>query len=287
MKRKNIGMALTCMTLGAILCGTSVPARAAETSASATVQTATLKVSSYKGNALSVGDRSMVMVSPYGTAVTAASSNPEVIALEQVSGFYVMVVRSTGTAVVSITDDAGNTASMTLTIGGGTSSQPSSPTPAANSEAEQPQANPVVNSEWSHNPDADLSANMDIRLEMIRLINEVRQENGLAELPVDDRLMNAMQDVSTQHFLKHTRYEREALIAYGWLYGGSDNLTSFGADGEEDIAGHAVRNWVNSPGHLQAMLREDVTCIGTGVTVDGGRTYCYMSVGNPDGHGLL
>ena len=52
MKRKNIGMALTCMTLGAILCGTSVPARAAETSASATVQTATLKVSSYKGNAL-------------------------------------------------------------------------------------------------------------------------------------------------------------------------------------------------------------------------------------------
>lgn len=110
MKRKNIGMALTCMTLGAILCGTSVPARAAETSASATVQTATLKVSSYKGNALSVGDRSMVMVSPYGTAVTAASSNPEVIALEQVSGFYVMVVKSTGTAVVSITDDAGNTA---------------------------------------------------------------------------------------------------------------------------------------------------------------------------------
>ena len=99
--------------------------------------------------------------------------------------------------------------------------------------------------------------------------------------------MNAMQDVSTQHFLKHTQYEREALVAYGWLYGGSNNLTSFGADGESDIASHAVRNWVNSPGHLQAMLREDVTCIGTGVTVDGGRTYCCMSVGNPDGHGLL
>ena len=273
--------------LGAVLCGTAVPARAAETPSSEAVQTAALKVSSYKGDSLPVGERSMVMVSPYGTTVTAVSSNPDVIALEQVLGYYVAVAKAPGTAVISATDESGNTADMTLTVSGGTSSQTSPPAPAASSGAEQPTESPVVNSEWSHNPDADLSANMDIRLEMVRLINEVRQEHGLAELPVDDRLMNAMQDVSTQHFPKHTQYEREALVAYGWLYGGSDNLTSFGADVEDGIAGHAVRNWVNSPGHLQAMLREDVTCIGTGVTVDGGRTYCYMSVGNPDGHGLL
>lgn len=287
MKKKHIGMVLACMALGTVLYGTAVPARAVEVSGSAPVQEAALRVSSYKGNSLAVGDRSMVVISPYGTSVTAVSSNPEVIALEQVRGFYVMAAKSAGTAVVSVTDDTGNTASMTLTIGGGTSSQPSSPVPATDSGTEQPTESPVVNSEWSHNPDADLTANMDVRQEMVRLINQVRQEHGLAELPVDDRLMNAMQDVSTQHFLKHTRYEREALVAYGWLYGGSNNLTSFGADGESDIAGHAVQNWVNSPGHLQAMLREDVTCIGTGVTVDGGRTYCYMSVGSPDGHGLL
>lgn len=287
MKKKHIGMALACMALGAVLYGTTLPAKASETSGSAPVQTATLKVSSYKGNALSVGDRSMVVVSPYRASVTAISSNPGVIALEQVGGFYVMVVKSTGTAVVSITDDAGNTASMTMTAGGAESS-PTPPPAESSCPAQAPESSgPVVNSEWSHNPDADLTANMDVRQEMVRLINQVRQEHGLAELPVDDRLMNAMQDVSTQHFLRHTRYEREALVAYGWLYGGSNNLTSFGADGERDIAGHAVRNWVNSPGHLQAMLREDVTCIGTGVTVDGGRTYCYMSVGSPDGHGLL
>lgn len=287
MKKKHIGMALAYMALGAVLYGTAVPARAAETSGSAPVQVAALQVSSYKGDTLSVGDRSMVVISPYGTSVTAVSSNPSVIALEQVSGFYVMVAKATGTAVVSVTDDAGNTASMTLTAGGAESS-PTSPPAESSSPAQAPESSdPVVNSEWSHNPDADLTANMDIRQEMVRLINQVRQEHGLAELPVDDRLMNAMQDVSTHHFLKHTRYEREALVAYGWLYGGSNNLTSFGADSESDIAGHAVRNWVNSPGHLQAMLREDVTCIGTGVTVDGGRTYCYMSVGSPDGHGLL
>ena len=287
MRKKHIGMALACMALGVVLCGTAVPARAVEPPSSEAVQASALRVSSYKGGALSVGDRSMVVVSPYGTNVTAMSSNPGVIALEQVGGFYVLVVKSAGTAVVSVTDDAGNTASMTMTAGG-VESSPTPPPAESSCPAQAPESSdPVVNSEWSHNPDTDLTANMDVRQEMVRLINQVRQEHGLAELPVDDRLMNAMQDVSTQHFLKHTRYEREALVAYGWLYGGSNNLTSFGADGESDIAGHAVRNWVNSPGHLQAMLREDVTCIGTGVTVDGGRTYCCMSVGNPDGHGLL
>ena len=287
MRKKHIGMALACMALGVVLCGTAVPARAVEPPSSEAVQASALRVSSYKGGALSVGDRSMVVVSPYGTNVTAMSSNPGVIALEQVGGFYVLVVKSAGTAVVSVTDDAGNTASMTMTAGG-VESSPTPPPAESSCPAQAPESSdPVVNSEWSHNPDTDLTANMDVRQEMVRLINQVRQEHGLAELPVDDRLMNAMQDVSTQHFLKHTRYEREALVAYGWLYGGSNNLTSFGADGESDIAGHAVRNWVNSPGHLQAMLREDVTCIGTGVTVDGGRTYCYMSVGSPDGHDLL
>ena len=287
MRKKDIGMMLTGIALGAVLYGTAVPARAVEPPSSEAVQASALRVSSYKGNTLSVGERSMVVVSPYGTNVTAMSSNPGVIALEQVGGFYVMVVKSAGTAVVSVTDDAGNTASMTMTAGG-VESSPTPPPAESSCPAQAPESSdPVVNSEWSHNPDTDLTANMDVRQEMVRLINQVRQEHGLAELPVDDRLMNAMQDVSTQHFLKHTRYEREALVAYGWLYGGSNNLTSFGADGESDIAGHAVRNWVNSPGHLQAMLREDVTCIGTGVTVDGGRTYCYMSVGSPDGHGLL
>lgn len=287
MRKKDIGMAFACMALGAVLCGTAAPARAVEPPSSEAVQASALRVSSYKGGALSVGNRSMVVVSPYGTNVTAMSSNPGVIALEQVGGFYVMVVKSAGTAVVSVTDDAGNTAGMTITAGGAESS-PTPPPAESSSPAQAPESSdPVVNSEWSHNPDADLTANMEIRQEMVRLINQVRQEHSLAELPVDDRLMNAMQDVSTQHFLKHTQYEREALVAYGWLYGGSNNLTSFGVDGESDIAGHAVRNWVNSPGHLQAMLREDVTCIGTGVTVDGGRTYCYMSVGSPDGHGIL
>ena len=287
MRKKDIGMMLTGIALGVVLCGTAVPARAAETSSSAPVQVAALRVSSYKGDTLSVGDRSMVVISPYGTSVTAVSSNPEVIALEQVSGFYVMVVKSAGTAVVSITDDAGNTASMTLTAGGAESS-PTPPPAESSCPAQAPESSdPVVNSEWSHNPDADLTANMDVRQEMVRLINQVRQEHGLAELPMDDRLMNATQDVSTRHFKEHTRYEREAVIAYGWLYGGCHNLTCFNMASTGDIAQRAVTNWVNSPGHLRSMLREDVTCIGVGVTIENDTAYCHMFAGDPTGHGIL
>ena len=179
MKKKVICTLLTGLALASVLCGTTAPAMAAEAPASASVQTAALKVSSYKGCALSAGDRSMVMVSPYGTSVTASSSNPGVIALEQVNGRYVMAAKSAGTAVISVTDKAGNTANMTMTVGGGKSSPTppaaASPAPAQVSE----DSNPVVNSEWSHNPGADLSANLDIRQEMVRLINQVRREHGL------------------------------------------------------------------------------------------------------------
>lgn len=287
MKKKDTGILLTCMVLGAVLCGAAVPAKAAELSASASVQAAALGVSSYKGDSLSVGDRSMVVVSPYGTNVTAMSSNPGVIALEQVGGHYVMVAKVAGTAEVSITDDAGNSAVMTMTVLGGETS-PTPPPEEGSSPAQAPEdSDPVVNSEWSHNPDADLTANMDIRQEMVRLINQVRQEHGLPELPADDRLMNATQDVSTQHFREHTQYEREAVIAYGWLYGGCHNLTCFGMASDGSIAQRAVTNWVNSPGHLRSMLREDVICIGVGVTIENGTAYCHMFAGDPTGHGIL
>jgi uncharacterized protein YkwD len=279
--------------LGAVLFGTAVPAEAAETPVSAAVQTAALGVSSYKGNFLAVGERSTILVSPYGTSVTAVSSNSGVIAVEQVYGYLVMIAKAPGTSKVSITDESGRMAGMTMTVGGGLSAAseavPKTLPETTNPDTAQAQtsSNPVVNSEWSHNPDADLTANLEIRLEMVRLINQVRREHGRAELPVDDRLMNATQDVSTQHFREHTQYEREATIAYGWLYGGCDNLTCFNMASNGDIARRAVANWVNSPGHLRSMLREDVTCIGVGVTVDNDTAYCHMFAGDPTGHGIL
>ena len=99
------------LLLGAILMGTAAPAKAAEVPANdsgASIQTAALKISSYKGNALLEGERSMIMVSPVGTSVTAASENPDVISLERVLNYYVMVAKAPGTAQVIVTDEAGN-----------------------------------------------------------------------------------------------------------------------------------------------------------------------------------
>ena len=62
------------------------------------------------------------------------------------------------------------------------------------------------------------------------------------------------------------------------------NLSVFGAFDTEDIAQRAVANWINSPGHYETMLMEESTCLGTGVTIDGGRAYCYMVVGDPNSY---
>ena len=63
--------------------------------------------------------------------------------------------------------------------------------------------------------------------------------------------------------------------------GFGSNLTVFTAGSASGIAQRAVSNWANSPGHLRTMLDPDCDSIGVGITVSGGRTYCYMFVGNP------
>ena len=43
----------------------------------------------------------------------------------------------------------------------------------------------------------------------------------------------------------------------------------------------AVANWEHSPGHLATMTDPNCDALGVGVTVDNGRAFCYMFVGNP------
>ena len=133
--------------------------------------------------------------------------------------------------------------------------------------------------------DVDLTTNEAIRQEMIRLINQVRRENGVEELEVNTSLMAAAQDCSAQGFTYHdTQYECETVLAYGYPHGVGSNLTVFTGVDTAEIAQHAVTNWVNSPGHFQTMIAEWYDCIGVGVTVVNGKAFCYMFVGNPNGH---
>nr|WP_325307664.1 CAP domain-containing protein [uncultured Oscillibacter sp.] len=244
-KRRMLQM-LTCGLLSATLL--AGPAQAADPE---------IRVGSYKGNTLEAGERSCLIIGPAGPEYTAESSNPEAITLERVLTYWVAVAKAEGTAEITVANKAGTTGSLTLTV----------------EAAETPS-----------NPSEALSANMDIRLEMVRLINEVRRENGLAELPMDESLMNAAQDVSGQGVTEHRPYDHMALIRYGWPHGGLYNLTVFTSYGCPDIAKQAIDYWIESPGHYETMLLAEASHVGTGVTFQNGRAYCYMVVGDPTSH---
>lgn len=133
---------------------------------------------------------------------------------------------------------------------------------------------------------ANLNANMEIRLEMIRLINQTRVANGVPELPVDDALMNAAQTMSDKQYSWHdTKEECEAAIAFGYPHGFGCNLTAFTGVGPEETAQRAVANWISSPGHFATMIDAGGGSLGVGVTEnDRGATFCFMFIGMPGTH---
>ena len=126
---------------------------------------------------------------------------------------------------------------------------------------------------------------MEIREEMIRRINEVRRKRGVPELAVDQSLMDAAQECSAYLYTKHNnRAECETVAASGYTHGFGSNLTAFTIMDPEKIPQKAVANWENSPGHLATMIDPNCDTLGVGVTVDNGRAFCYMFVGNPTSH---
>lgn len=123
---------------------------------------------------------------------------------------------------------------------------------------------------------------MEIREEMIRRINEVRRKHGAPELTVNQALMDAAQECSAYLYTKHNnRVECETVAASGYPHGFGSNLTVFTVTDPKRISEKAVANWENSPGHLATMIDPKCDTIGVGVTIDNGRTFCYMFVGNP------
>ena len=249
--KKRIATTLTAAILTTVL---TVPAMAAET------PDKSVRVSSYKGSTLKVGERSGLIIGPSSTDYTVTSSDPDTVAVEQVLTFWVAVAKGSGTAVITASNSTGECGSVTLTVG--------SVAPAA---SEAP----------ASGDSADLMGNLEIRQEMIRLINQTRKDNGVPELPISEALMNAAQACSNRRYTwHHAPEESQAAVDAGYPYGFGDNLTVF--TGTANAAQRAVDNWINSPGHYETMIDPRCDCIGVGVTQCDGITYCYMFVGIPD-----
>ncbi|WP_251319441.1 CAP domain-containing protein [Flintibacter muris] len=249
--KKRIAAALTAATPTIGLTISAVAAKAPDES---------VRVSSYKGNTLKVGERSGLIVGPSGADYTVISSNPDTVAVEQVLTFWVAVAKGSGIAEITASNSVGECGSMTLTVG-----------PAAPTSLEAPASGDSVG----------LMDNLEIRQEMIRLINQTRKDNGVPELPVNEALMNAAQACSNRRYTwHHAPEESQAAADAGYPYGFGDNLTVF--TGTTDAARRAVDNWINSPGHFETMINSRCDCIGVGVTQHDGITYCYMFVGIPN-----
>ena len=249
--KKRIAAALTAATL---IIGLTVPAAAAE------APNEPIRVSSYKGNTLEVGERSGLIIGPSGIDYTVTSSDPDTVAVEQVLTFWVAVAKGAGAAEITASNSAGECGSMTLTVG---SAAPAAPEAPASMDS------------------ASLTDNLEIRQEMIRLINQTRKANGVSELPVNEALMTAAQACSDRRYTwHHAAEEGQAAADAGYPYGFGDNLTVF--TGTDDAARRAVDNWINSPGHFETMIDSRCDCIGVGVTQYDGITYCYMFVGIPN-----
>ena len=247
--KKRIAAALTVATLSLVL---AVPAMAAEAPA--------IRVSSYKGSTLEVGERSGIIIGPSGMDYSVTSSDPDTVAVEQVQTFWVAVAKAEGTAEIAVSNSAGECGSMTLTVGSAASAAPEAP---------------------ASGDSANLTDNLEIRQEMIRLINQTRKANGVLELPVNEALMNAAQACSNRRYTwHHAPEESQAAVDAGYPYGFGSNLTVF--TGTTDAAQRAVDNWINSPGHFETMIDQRCDCIGVGVTQYDGITYCYMFVGIPN-----
>ena len=247
--KKRIAATLTVATL---TIGLTIPATAADMFGES------IRVSSYKGTTLKVGERSGLIIGPSGMDYTVTSSDPDTVTVEQVLTFWVAIAKAEGRAEITASNSTGECGTVMLTVG-------AAATPA-----------PLVEDD-----NARLTDNLEIHQEMIQLINQTRKANGVPVLPVNEALMNAAQACSNRRYTwHHSPEESQAAVDAGYPYGFGSNLTVF--TGTADAAQCAVDNWINSPGHFQTMVDPRCDCIGVGVTQYDGITYCYMFVGIPN-----
>ena len=167
-----------------------------------------------------------------------------------------------GNATIKVTDSNGITAEAKLTV---TGSSTVDPTPGDDEYA-------------------------DVKDEIIKLTNEVRAENGVAALTKSDLLMQIAQqraeESAQMKAINHLRPDGSDMGTIFKEYG----LDEFNMQYNENLvqlylptAERAVNAWVNSPGHLRAMLATNKTLVGIGMAKgNDGKYYCSMILTDTD-----
>ena len=143
----------------------------------------------------------------------------------------------------------------------------------------------VIRVENASIPESGASQTDTARQEIVRLVNQVRRENGVPELTVNAALMDAAQHCASLRVTYHqNKVECEAVAYAGYPHGFGSNITAFANVPASETAERAVENWRNSPGHFQTMINPDCDTIGVGISTDEGGTICFLFVGDPNAH---
>ena len=137
----------------------------------------------------------------------------------------------------------------------------------------------ATDSQLKGEADSNASKYTNYYQEVLRLVNEIRAEAGVAPLTLDTTLckaasMRALEmDYSNQ--MSHTRPSGKDCFSVLDFYG-----ASFGTCGENIAAGQTsassvVNGWKNSPGHYQNMINVSYTKLGVGYSFTGVGDYGY------------
>ena len=96
--KKRVAAVLTAAILAIAL---TIPATAIAAPAES------IRVSSYKGSTLEVGERGGLIIGPSGVDYTVTSGDPDTVAMEQALTFWVAIAKAEGSAEITASNSAG------------------------------------------------------------------------------------------------------------------------------------------------------------------------------------
>ena len=137
----------------------------------------------------------------------------------------------------------------------------------------------ATDSQLKGEADSNASKYTNYYQEVLRLVNEIRAEAGVAPLTLDTTLCKAASmralEMDYSNEVSHTRPNGKDCFSVLEFYG-----ISFGTCGENIAAGQTsassvVKGWKNSPGHYENMVNPSYTKLGVGYSASGVGDYGY------------
>lgn len=131
----------------------------------------------------------------------------------------------------------------------------------------------------------------EIRSEIFRLTNDLREEKGLVLLKQDAQLEQAanIRAAETEESFSHTRPDgrefytvlKEKELDYSYLLAGENLAMATHHLSDLEMADFLFHGWMESEGHYKNMIEPDYQEIGIGVYYDGEFLYLVQIFGKP------